>query len=370
MRSVGVEEELLLVDPHTGRPRSVSGQLLQRARVDSLPDVGVRGAIEGEFHQQVVEIHTAPVTDLRDLDAEVDHWRTEAFSAARQTGAAVAALAASPLPATAVLADSERYRWIQERYQVVTRETMTCGLHVHVSVESDHEGVAVIDRLRPWLPVVLALSSNSPFTGGQDSGFASYRTQMQGRWPAWGQTEPFGTAEAYHRLVRRMKDTGVILDEAMVSFDARLSHRYPTVEIRCPDVCLRRADTVLVAAVCRGLVEAAAAGWRRGEPFPDVPTALLKLATWQASREGLSGQLIDPATCRPAPAAAVVDELITYIWPHVDAAGDSCVVRAGVKRLLEAGTGADLQRRRAARTGRLIDVVSQAVRLTAGMEDV
>ncbi len=129
---------------------------------------------------------------------------------------------------------------------------------MHVSVESDEEGVGVLDRIRVWLPSLLALSANSPFWNGQDSGYASYRSQAFARWPSWGPTDRFGSAEAYHRLVRKMVLSSVILDAGMVYFDARLSQHYPTVEIRSADVCFTVEEAIVVAALCRGLVETAA----------------------------------------------------------------------------------------------------------------
>lgn len=371
MRTVGVEEEMLLVDVRNGRPRSVSGQLVLRAAMDQAPDagVGVRGALEGEFKQQMIETHTAPTADLDDLGAEVRHWRGEAITAARSAQSSVAAIATSPLPVTPMSVESTRYAWMQERYGLVARRHLTCGLHVHVAVQSDEEGVGVIDRVRPWLPSILALTANSPFWDGEDTGFASFRSQSLSRWPSWGPTEIFGSAEAYHRLVREMTLSSVVLDEGMIYFDARLSHQYPTVEIRSADVCQRAEDAVLVAALCRGLVDTAAYEWADGLGPPQVPTIMLRFATWLASREGLTGQLLDPMTSRPLPVWAVVDRLLDHIRPALRRSGDLDRVEAGLDRLHAQGNGADAQRRLHDRTGRLLDVVAAAVRVTAGQEE-
>jgi carboxylate-amine ligase len=225
-----------------------------------------------------------------------------------------------------------------------------------------------MDRLRVWLPVLLAISANSPYWQGQDTGYASYRTQALSLWPSFGPPERFGSAAAYHRLVSIMIDSGALLDEGMIYWDARLSARYPTIELRSADVCLEVADTVFIAALCRGLVETAAREWRRGEPAPDVPTSLLRVATWQAARFGVEGDLIDPRTMRGAPARDVVASLVSYIAPAVDDGGDRLVVDRGVERLWARGNGAMRQRRTMERTGRLVDVVDEAVRVTAGQD--
>jgi glutamate---cysteine ligase / carboxylate-amine ligase len=146
-----------------------------------------------------------------------------------------------------------------ERFGPTAQEVLTCGCHVHVSVESEEEGIAAVDRIRVWLPVILAISANSPFYDGRDTGYASYRSQLWMRWPSAGPTDAFGTPEAYHELVRSMVESGVLLDDGMIYFDARLSQRYPTVEIRVADVCVDLEDTLVIAALCRALVETAAA---------------------------------------------------------------------------------------------------------------
>ena len=368
MRTLGVEEEMLLVDVRNGRPRSVSGQMLIRAShmPAEVAGVGVHGAVEGEFQQQQIETHTAPAASLSTLRREIQRWRREAVDAARATGSSVAALGTSPLPVNPIPAKSPRYAWMEDRYQLTAREHLTCGCHVHVSVESDEEGVGVLDRIRVWLPTLLAISANSPFWNGKDSGFASYRSQALARWPSWGPTDLFGSASAYHRRVRELVLTSVILDEGMVYFDARLAAHYPTVEIRAADVCFTVDEALVVAAICRALVDTAADEWARGIQAPLVPTQLIRIATWQAGREGLAGNLIEWRSGLPRPSWSVVTRLLDYIGPALQASGDLADVEAGLERVREEGNGAIRQRSMLERTGQLIDVVAEAVRATAG----
>lgn len=372
MRTLGVEEEMLLVDARSGQPLAVSAQLLRESGAELSAEgigVGPRGALEGEFQRQMIEIQTAPVSELADLDAEVHRWRSAASSAARHAGASLAALAVSPQPVTPVPSASSRYQWMLDHYAYVARKHLVCGLHVHVSVDSDDEGVAVLDRIRVWLPVLLALSANSPFHQGEDTGYASYRQQTLARWPSFGPTEVFGSARAYRSLVEHMVQSPAVLDEAMIYFDARLSYHYPTVEVRAADVCQRSADTVLVAALVRGLVETAARDWAKGDSAPAVPATMLRLAAWQASREGMTGALLDPRTQLPRPAWDVVDDLVEHIGSALEVHGDRGVVADGIRRIRDNGTGAELQKRTMERTGSLVDVVAQAVRITAGQDD-
>jgi carboxylate-amine ligase len=205
--------------------------------------------------------------------------------------------------------------------------------------------VRAIDRIGVWLPVLLALSANSPFWHGEDSHYASYRSQVWNRWPSSGPTQPFGSASAYREAVDGLVATGVLLDEGMVYFDARLSAKYPTVEVRVADVCLDLEDAVLLAALARALVDTAVRDELRGEPVPDVRIELRRAASWRASRSGVRAELLSPTTYRPVPAAEAVAELVAHTRDALESAGDLDRVSARLDRLLSEGTGADTQRR-------------------------
>ncbi len=214
MRTVGVEEELLLVDPESGEPQALSAAVLAHAeREEEEQDV-----FEKELHDQMLEFATHPQSGMAELGDEIVRCRKEAARHARETGCAVAALATSPLPVSPAVGMNRRYRWMAENYGIATREQLVMGCHVHVSVESDEEGVAVVDRVRPWLSVLAALSANSPFWMGRDSGYSSYRSRVWQRWPSAGPTELFHSPERYHRRVADMVATGTILDEGMIYF--------------------------------------------------------------------------------------------------------------------------------------------------------
>lgn len=160
--------------------------------------------------------------------------------------------------------------------------------------------MAVLDRIGPWLSVLLALSANSPFWQGQDSSYASLRYQAWGRWPGSGPAGPFRTAQSYHETVRQMVQTGTLLDEGMVYFDARLSGHYQTIEIRVADVCLRADDTVRIASLARALVETEARAAREGKAASRMRIELLRLAAWRASRSSLDGVLLSPSPACPS----------------------------------------------------------------------
>ncbi|MFI8891484.1 glutamate--cysteine ligase [Streptomyces paradoxus] len=362
MRTVGVEEELLLVDPETGEPRALSAAVLARAEKNGAD----QDVFEKELHQQMLEFATHPQSSMESLRAEIVRCRTEAAQHAEEIGCTVAALATSPLPVSPAVGFGRRYQWMAEQYGIATREQLVMGCHVHVSVESDEEGVAVVDRLRPWLPVLRAISANSPFWQGKDTGYNSYRSRVWLRWPSAGPTEIFGSAERYHRLIADMVATGALLDDGMIYFDARLSQRYPTVELRVSDVCLHSGTAVLIATLVRGLVETSAREWRAGREPLDHSVSLLRLADWQAARSGLEGELLHPETMRRMPAEAVVRALLDHVGEALEDSGDLERAEAGCDELLREGNGAQVQRALMERTGSLRDVVTECVRHTQG----
>lgn len=370
MRTVGVEEELLLVDPKSGGPRSVATRILKNAGgvVAGSDPARVSGSLEHEFQQQMLETNSAPHADLTELADDIRQCRNRAITAAREAGVRVIASGTSPLPVEPRQFPDPRYLLIGETFGITASEQMTCACHVHVAVESDEEGVAVLDRIRCWLPILTALSANSPYWQGLDTRYASFRSQAMLRWPTAGPADVFGSAANYHATVAAMLASGVMMDKGMVYFDARLSHHVPTVEIRVADVCADAADTVLIAALVRGLVETAVSSWQKGDAAPPVPASMLRLATWQAGRYGIDGALLDPLTLEPRPAANVVADLIAYVRPALAASGDQALVEFQAGEVLGRGNGADRQRAVFRRTGHLADVVADLARVTSGQD--
>jgi glutamate---cysteine ligase / carboxylate-amine ligase len=350
---VGVEEEFLLVDPSTGKPHAVAGAVLEGEDPE--------GDLTGELQREQVETGTRPCRDLTGLGAELRRTRQRARDAAAAEDADLVALATSPLPAEPHVGDEPRYARIMERFGRTAREQLTCGCHVHVSVPSDEEGVQALDRIRPWLAPLLAISTNSPFWDGADSGYASFRTQVWGRWPSAGPTGLFGSADRYREVTDAMLATDTVLDAGMLYFDARLSRQHPTVEIRVSDVCLDPDDAVLVAGLTRALVERAVRDANAGVAPDPVRTEVLRLAEWRAGRSGLDGDLLDPRTWRPAPARDVLGALLEHVREPLEDAGDLPVVRELTDAVLRRGTGANCQRAVFQRTGDLRAVVAAAV---------
>ncbi|MGH3352421.1 MAG: carboxylate-amine ligase [Nocardioides sp.] len=367
VRTVGVEEELLLVDAQTGAPRSVASQVLRvaRRRGDTeVADGEAGGSVGPELQEQQVETDTPAEEHLVLLETELRRWRDKARAAAAEAGALILASGTTPLPVRPQTFDDERYAAMAAKFGLTASEQLTCGCHVHVSVDSDDEAVGALDRIRTWLPVLLALSANSPFWQGRDSGYASYRSQVLARWPTNGPTDVFGSGQAYLDHLRLLVDTGVPIDEGMAYFDARPSRKYPTLEVRVADVCLDPRDAALIAALSRALVETGARQWAEDQPADPASVALLRLAMWQAGRHGLDGDLLDPGTHRPRPARDVVDRLAAHLGPALRDAGDWERVEKGIDRVFSRGTGSSTQRSIHDEVGRLDRAVVRLAELT------
>lgn len=333
------------------------------------PDWHAAGAgarIAGELQLEQLEVSTAPCGTLAALADQLRTGRAVADTAAQANGARIAALATSPLPVTPHLRPTPRYRKMADMHGIVAAEQLTCGMHVHVEIASVDEGVGVLDRIRVWLPFLLAVSANSPFWNGRDSGYASFRSRIWNRWPSSGPTPLFGSGHSYNQFVGRLLDTGVLLDQGMVYFDARLSRRFPTVEIRVADVCLDVATAELVAGLSRALVETAAAQWRAGTAPPAVPEALLRTAMWLAARNGLGSELLDPGSSRPVPVAQIGASLLAHVSDALGPGGEGTRIRHLLHRSLAHGSGADWQRREYSRRANAVDVVMAAIAETQG----
>ncbi len=240
------------------------------------------------------------------------------------------------------MADDPRFRAIAEYYPAIARDPALCGCHVHVGVPDRAQAVRICTRLRPDLPLIQALAGNSPIFDGADTGYASWRHVQLRRWPLLGPWPHLHTPQEFEQLVAGLVASREMMDASMVLWWARPSAVFPTVEVRVADVCLEPADTVVVAALIRGLVDTAAAA---SGPLPRVCDVLLDAAHGNAGRAGMQDTLLDPLTGRAHPAWDLVGELVDRITPALLRHGDLDLVTAGLERIRRDGTGAQRQRR-------------------------
>ncbi|HET6391547.1 MAG TPA: YbdK family carboxylate-amine ligase, partial [Blastococcus sp.] len=240
------------------------------------------------------------------------------------------------------------------------------GCHVHVGVPDLDTAVAVMDRARPYLPTLLAMTGSSPFHDGVDTGHHSYRTMWWSRWPTTGPPEYLGSAERFHEVVEGMVTSGVIADASHLYWDLRPSSHLPTLEFRLADVCTEVDDVVLHAALVRSLVRVLA---DRTGPCPQPRPELLRAARWRAARHGLDDGLFDPVRGDLVPARVAVRRLLTELREDLRDHDEWDVVVEMVERLFERGTSSARQRRTWLRTGDWREVAAGIVREGTALEN-
>src|SRR4051812_5451965 len=336
----GVEEEYLLLDPVTGAPVPAAEAGLTRAARQ--PGRG-QAELQYELVQPQLEIATPVGTSAAAVRHHPTSARTEPAAAARELGLVLAPLGAAPMgDAQAAVTPLPRYLAIRDGAPALVPEQLINGMHVHVQVADRRTGVAVMNRLRPWLHVLLALSANSPMWRGRDSGFASWRSIQAQRWPVEGAPPHLRDERDYERCVAALLATGVLVDRGQLYWQMRLSDRYPTVEVRVADVALDVDTAVTVAVLVRALVVTAARQAAEKAPEPRVRTELLRAASWQAARHGITGDLMDLCSAVPGgrvlrPAEEVLHGLVDAVRPALSDAGDLDQALRGVAAALATG---------------------------------
>lgn len=359
--TVGVEEEYFLVDPVT------------RLAVPGGPRVAARAAeaVEGlaaqEFAECQVEGRTPPCRTAGELRRQLARVRGALVHAA---GAEGLALCASGTPVlsdsgAARVGDHPRYRAGREQYRSMMDDFAISALHVHVHLPDRELAVLTVNHLRPWLPLLIAMSANSPFHRGRDTGYASWRSVIRSRFPCLGPPPYAASLEEHQRLAVAIADTEAMLEPGMPFWDLRPNPRLPTVEIRAMDVLQDVDDAVAVAVLLRGLVVTAAARALRGDPGPRWNSELLRAACWRAARDGWSGNGFDARSGHVRPLAQLAGEMVQHVRPALERHGDLQEVTAFLRRLAKSGDGARRQRVWAEEGAGPAGVVDRIVRATA-----
>jgi carboxylate-amine ligase len=359
--TLGVEEEYLLLDAGTALPSPRASQVQAAADLEPTLD---RDEVDNELLQAQVEVATPVCEELADVTAHLSRFRQAVGAAAERAGCRLAATGGAPVStgAAAPVTDKQRYLDMRADAARLVDEQLINGMHIHVAVPDRHAGAAALGRLRPWLPVLVALGGNSPFWDGRDTGFASWRTVVFGRWPVSGSPPYTADAATYEQRVGALVETGVIRDRRQIYWHARLSEAYPTLEVRATDVQLDVDSAVTLAGLARALVATGLRETASGAEPLDPPGSVLHAAGWHAARHGVGAELVDPVHGTPAKAADVVGALLEYVMPALEESGDAQRVADGAARLLEGGTGAARQRAAVAAGGlpALLDLIAPA----------
>ncbi|WP_234809849.1 carboxylate-amine ligase [Mycolicibacterium tusciae] len=359
--TIGVEEEFLLIDPVSRLPQPVGERVVAGAKH------AIGELVSGEFAQCQLEVKTPPCSTAARLRAELMRLRTAVDTAAAAEGVRICA------SGTVVLDDGlppavgshPRYRAGLAQYRAMMDDFALSALHVHVHLPDRDIAVLVCNHLRPWLPLLVALSANSPFYHAKDTGYASWRAVIRSRFPCLG-PPPYAESLTHSEEIAKMiAASEAMLDAATPFWDVRLNPRLPTLEVRAMDVTTDVDDAVAVAVLIRALVTTATTLAIAGDPGPRISAEVLRSAYWRAARDGWCGNGVDAITGHILPTAAQLENLVAHVGAALKSAGDTTVVDALLDRLTARGTGAEMQRASAQRRGTLTDVVDDLMATTA-----
>lgn len=355
--TIGIEEEFQIIHPGTRELNPGVHHILPAMDVPA-------EQVQSEIYQSMIETATPVCHTLEEARSELVRLRRLVIAAAEEKGVRLGAAGTHPFShwRDQDLTPRPRYHTTTRHFQQIGRELLIYGCHVHVAVPSRRMALEVINRARVWLAPLIALAANSPFWLGNDTGYASFRTEVWSRFPMSGPPGVFVSYEEYEQLVKQLAATGVVSDPTRIYWDLRIPANKPTVEFRATDVCLTVDEAVMIAGLCRAIVRTCADAAEHNEPVPLARAELLRCASWKAARYGMEGELIDVADGgRPRPAAEVVGALLDFARDALEAHGEWEEVTALVTESLRKGTGTRRQREVYWRTGRLQDVVDYVV---------
>ena len=344
--TLGIEEELLLVDPESRRLAPVASKVL------AAMDAHERTASH-EVYAASIELRSPPRLDAEDAAREVAGLRT----AAREAGATLMGAGVHPAGelGDVPLVDTERYRLVGGSMRGLIRRTPECALHVHVGMPDADTAIRVFNGMRSHLPLLLALSANSPMWFGRDSGLASARFALVRSYPRRAVPRAFRDLDDYARTIAAVAAAGDLGDYTYVWWDVRLHPRLGTIELRELDAQSRIADAAAVAA----LVQALARYEAEQASEPESPEAIAE-SSFRASRDGIGATLLDGGELRPV--REVASRVLERVAPFARELGGEEALR-GLERVLAEGGGAGRQRAALERGG-IEAVLEQLVRET------
>lgn len=333
----GVEEEFLTADPVTFDP------VEKASYVESLLPESFKSRYHKEFYSCTVEMVTSVCTTADELYEQISSSRKAAGQAALQAECLLLAVGVPPTGNTVYVTPGvSRYKKIKERFGSSVFQSIF-GQHTHVGVESKELALQVCNHIRPWLPIIQALSSNSAFANGRYTKYESWRAFIWRLWPSAISPLLMENLDDYNEFVNKSVTSGIMLNRNMVYWFARPSDSYPTVEIRIGDICLTAQESVLIAVIVRALVESLVRDIANGAlPF-DVPDYQLNAAHWRAARYGMTGDLVNLVTGNLTPAVNLSEALFYKIAPVLSELHNYDLVRDGLEKIYNEGTGSQRQ---------------------------
>ena len=358
--SIGIEEEYQTIDPETRDLRS-------HIQMEILPKAKLRVAerVKPEMHQAVVEVGSKVCRDIKEAREDMLALRREMISLASENGLLLGAASTHPFADWKVqeIYPDERYKQVVEDMQLVARANLVFGLHVHVGIEDRNTAIHIMNSMRYFLPHILALSTNSPFWLGMETGFKSYRSKVFERFPRTGIPDVFSNWADYETFINLLIRTNCIDNGKKVWWDIRPHPFFETLEVRVCDIPMRLDETLAIAA----LIQATAAMlWKlhaSNKSYRIYGRALISENKFRASRYGLDGKLIDFGKEEEVSEKKLMHEYLHMIDDVIDELGSRDEIDY-IHEMLKMGSGADRQLRVFRETGDLKKVVDYIVEET------
>lgn len=351
--TLGIEEEYMVMDPQTRELRSHEQKIVEQAHK------AIKDKVKAEMHQAVVEVGTSICRNVDEAYEDVRLLRHTIRQIAGELGYSVGAAGTHPFSKweKQLITDHPRYSELVNEMQDAARSNLIFGLHVHVGMENREMAIHIANSVRYFLPHVFALSTNSPFWEGRNTGFKSFRTKVFDKFPRTGIPDYFPSIEEYDNYIKLLVKTNCIDNAKKVWWDLRVHPFFNTVEFRICDVPLTMRETITIAALFQAVCVKIYKLRMRNLNFIMYNRSLVNENKWRASRYGIDGNLIDFGKEMEVNTRALIYELLDFVDDVLDDLGSRSAAADGTRQILQQGTGADKQLAVFAEKGDLLPVV-------------
>jgi carboxylate-amine ligase len=364
--TLGIEEEYQTVDPQTRDLRShIHAEIIEKGKV------ALQERIKAEMHQSVVEVGTSVCANIKEAKDELKKLRREIIRLGRENGLSVAAAATHPFADWRMqeVYPDDRYKNIVEDMQLVARANLIFGLHVHVGIEDRETAIHMMNHARYFVPHLLALSTNSPFWLGMDTGLKSYRCKVFDKFPRTNMPDFFPSWGEYDNYVKLLIKTNSIDNAKKIWWDIRPHPFFNTIEFRVCDIPMRLEETIALAALIQATVVKLYKLHESNQGFRLYRRSLLMENKWRAARYGINGKLIDFGKQMEVPERELIEEYLAFVDDVVDELGSREEVEY-IRTIMKNGTGADRQLEVFRQTGDMKAVVDYIIEETeAGLDE-
>src|SRR5579863_8729469 len=358
--TIGIEEEYQTIDPETRDLRShIDVEIVAKGKTL------LKEAVKPEMHQSVIEVGTGVCQDIQQARKEIIGFRRDMIALAKSNGMRLGAAGTHPFAdwRNQEIYPDQRYYDILEDMKMVARANLIFGLHVHVGVEDRETAIHLMNAARYFLPHILALSTNSPFWLGMDTGLQSYRCKVFDKFPRTNIPDIYQSWSEFENYVNLLIHTNCIDNAKKIWWDIRPHPYFPTLEFRVCDMPMRLEETIAIAALCQAVIAKLYKLHERNQTFRHYSRALIMENKWRAARYGLDGKMIDFGKQTEVDARRLIEEILEFVSDVSEELGSQQEI-GYIRQILKDGTGADRQLRVFAETGDLKKVVDYMIEET------